>query len=212
MICVSIGKSNLNDLIKIIQNNDLVEIRLDLLKPDFEEFERILEYREKLIITYRLNGNDEAIACKYIENSILKGVKYVDIDLLDSDKYLKELKLIGSSETELIMSFHEYDFTPENYYIDELLERMSSFNPSIYKLCFNACSVDDVIRTMMLYEKYPKNKLLAFNLGEIGRLSRLIAIKIGAPYMYASLDNIHKTENSQLTMRELESLLNIIGL
>ena len=89
---------------------------------------------------------------------------------------------------------------------------MSKFKPDIYKLCFKARTMNDIIRTMKLYQNYPQISMVAFNLGDLGTLSRVLALQIGAPFMYASRDSVSKTEDSQMSVFEINSILQLLKL
>jgi 3-dehydroquinate dehydratase I len=211
MICVSLGNLNSSEVNKAIVNFDFVEIRFDLLRTNDDEFSQYIQRSDKLIATGRVGINPNKEVIKYIEKSIESNVKYVDIDYKERGYYIRALKLLQSSTTKLILSYHNYEETPEIDELKTIISDMKLLNPDIIKICLKANEINDIIRTMFLYHIYPETSLVAFNLGIMGSLSRLLALKAGAPFMYAALDNDHRVEKSQLTYQELKSLMNIIN-
>lgn len=211
MICVSLGNLSASDVKKAIGNFNLLEIRFDLIDIVEADFLEFMKNADKLIATGRIGSKLDPNIVNYIEKSIDSGVKYVDIDYNERGYYPKALSLLKSSSTKLILSYHNYNETPDIEDINSMISEMQLLEPDIIKLCFKANEIDDIVRTMFLYIMHPEIDLVAFNLGKKGCLSRLLALKAGAPLMYAALDSEHKIEKSQLTYYELNSLLKIIN-
>ena len=63
---------------------------------------------------------------------------------------------------------------------------MSKFSSNI-KIVTNAKSTDDSTRVLELYSKTDKISLIAFAMGDHGRISRILSLYLGSPYTYVSL-------------------------
>lgn len=211
MICISVGNISFEKLIEIVSQFDLVELRLDLLKLTDDEYSELLKYSQKLIVTCRINNDNREYAQKSYEKAAAFGVRYIDIDLVEVNNFKSLIDNIENKNTGLIISHHDFDKTPDLKEIKNIVSKMEIMKPEIYKLCFKATGIDDIIRTLSVYGLYPKNQMVAFNLGSIGSLSRVLALKAGAPFMYAAYNENSKTEMSQLTYSQLHELLKVIG-
>lgn len=212
MICISLGSGNIQEIDVICRNHDLVELRLDLLNLELNYVDHLLNNHTNIIVTYRLNCNnyDLDYAITVYRKALLSNVSYIDIDLNDYTTIHIHLENeLAKSSTKLILSYHNHDYTPDSSNLNTIFYKMQSFNADISKLCFKANNISDVIRTMELYKNAKTNKLIAFNLGDIGSLSRILAIQKGAPFMYASTEN-NKTEPSQLSFDELSRIMELL--
>lgn len=210
MICISAGNIGFEKLIEVVSQYDLVELRLDLLKLTDDEYSELLKYPQKLIITCRIDNENRDYTVQSYEKAAESGVRFIDIDLGEVHNFKSLIDNIENKITGLIISHHDFDKTPDLNEINNIVSKMEIMKPDIYKLCFKATGIEDIIRTLSIYGLYPKNQMVAFNLGDIGTLSRILALKAGAPFMYAAYDEDSKTEMSQLTHNQLRELLKVI--
>ncbi|MBX3044347.1 MAG: type I 3-dehydroquinate dehydratase [Candidatus Kapabacteria bacterium] len=214
MICVSIGNIELDEFEKLVDNFDLIEIRLDLFNAEnLRLFEKYLLFAEKLIITARLNGKDNiehliSAMVKAVENR----VRYIDIDINEIGQFSEIIKITNKKYTNLILSYHDFDKTPNDEHIEDIISMMQAKSADIFKLCFKMNSTGDIIRTFRIYNNHKSKKIIAFNLGQDASLTRLLALQMGATFVYAALDENSKTENSQLIHTEMEELIRILNL
>jgi 3-dehydroquinate dehydratase-1 len=210
MLCVSVGNIDFKLLMQTIETYEIIEVRLDLLNLTNQQFTSILEFSDKLILTYRVKNHNIDDAYKLLENAISYGVAYIDIandDLLYYSEIIKDLR---ETNTKLIISHHDFIKTPGYSEILEIYQSIADMKPDIVKMCFKARESKDVVNTLRLYQLQDKLPLIAFNMGKIGTLSRVFAYKLGAPFMYTAINDESKTESSQLTYREFVELINLI--
>lgn len=210
MIGLSVSNIDFSTLIDILNNYELVELRLDLMNLRDDQFDKVLEYNDKIILCYK---NEDLYNLEkthtYLEKGLNKNVRYIDIDFNQIDFYYELARKIKKSNSQLILSYHNYLEMPSDSEIDILIKKMDYYEPNIYKLCFYANSNDDNIRCLNLYKKY-KN-LIAFNLGNLGNITRLLALKLGAKFMYSAYSENTKTEESQFTYNQLTNLLGFLN-
>lgn len=84
-----------------------------------------------------------------------------------------------------IISYHNLTETPSD--LDELYARMLKLDGDVYKLAVTAQSPTDVARVLRLQQAAPK-PTVAFCMGDIGQPSRFLALKYGAPWIYAAFN------------------------
>ena len=216
--CVSIAenssykiKQNLKDALK---KSDYVEIRFDFLKTDEipKTLESIKKDLKKIVCTLRPKseggkfegGEKERIA-------ILKLIAEYNPFLLDIEfntiKKNKELaKYLKSTKTKLLISWHDFKKTPKFSELKSMMSQMTEFSHNV-KIVTTAKSVDDSTRTLQLYSKNRKNNLIAFAMGDNGRISRILCLYLGSPYTYVSLGK--PVAPGQLSIDEVKKIISL---
>jgi 3-dehydroquinate dehydratase/shikimate dehydrogenase len=84
-----------------------------------------------------------------------------------------------------IISYHNLTETPEA--LDDIYAKMLSQDGDVYKLAVTAQTPQDVVRILKLQQAAPK-PTIAFCMGDIGQPSRFLALKYGAPWIYAAFN------------------------
>ncbi len=216
--CVSIAenssdkiKQNLKDALK---KSDYVEIRLDFLKTDEipKTLESIKKNLEKTVCTLRPKSEGGKFEGSEKERiAILKLIAEYNPFLLDVEfntiKKNKELeKYLKSSKTKLLISWHDFKKTPKFSELRSKMNQMSKFSHNV-KIVTTAKSVDDSTRILQLYRNNGKNKLIAFAMGDNGRISRILCLYLGSPYTYASLGK--PVAPGQISIDEIKKIINL---
>lgn len=196
--CVSIAEKSSNKIkqtLKVaLKKSDYVEIRFDFLKTDDipETLEMIKKDLKNTICTLRpkseggmFEGNEkERIA-------VLKLIAEYNPFLLDIEfntiKRNKELgRYLKSTKTKILISWHDFKKTPKFSELKNRMNQMSKFSDNL-KIVTTARTPDDSTTILQLYSKTGKNNLIAFAMGDDGRLSRILCLYLGSPYTYVSL-------------------------
>jgi 3-dehydroquinate dehydratase/shikimate dehydrogenase len=84
-----------------------------------------------------------------------------------------------------IVSYHNTAETPAN--LDDIYAQMLKQDADVYKVAVAAQSADDAARLVRLQRDAPK-PTVAFCLGDIGQPTRFLALKFGAPWIYAAFN------------------------
>ena len=196
--CVSIAensshkiKQNLKDALK---KSDYVEIRFDFLKT--YEIPKTLEIikkdLKKVVCTLRPKSEGGKFEGDEKERiAILKLIAAYDPFLLDIEfntiKKNKELvRYLKSTKTKLLVSWHDFKKTPKFSELKSMMNQMTKFSHNV-KIVTTAKSADDSTRVLQLYSKNEKNNLIAFAMGNSGKVSRILCLYLGSPYTYVSL-------------------------
>lgn len=216
--CVSIAenssdkiKQNLKDALK---KSDYVEIRFDFLKTD--EIPKTLEIikndLKRVVCTLRPKSEGGKFEGGEKERiSILKLIAEYNPFLLDVEfntiKENKELvKYLKSTKTKLLISWHDFKKTPKFSELKNMMSKMTKFSHNV-KIVTTAKSVDDSTRTLQLYSKNGKNNLIAFAMGDNGRVSRILCLYLGSPYTYVSLGK--PVAPGQLSIDEVKKIISL---
>jgi len=124
--------------------------------------------------------------------SILKLVAEYNPCLLDIEyntisKNKDLLQYLKRSKTDLLVSWHDFKKTPNTVSLKKMAGEMFKFSKNI-KIVTTARSIGDSAKVLSLYKNVPKNgNLVAFAMGDYGRMSRILCTQIGSPYTYVSL-------------------------
>ena len=196
--CVSIAenssskiKKNLKDALK---KSDYVEVRFDFLKSNEipKTLEIIKKDLKKIVCTLRPKiegGKFEGSEKERV--AILKLIAEYNPFLMDVEwntiKKNKDLeKYLKTTKTKLLISWHDFKKTPKFSELTNKMNQMAKFSDNV-KIVTTAKSKDDSTRVLRLYSKNPKTNLIAFAMGDNGRISRILCLYLGSPYTYVSL-------------------------
>ena len=132
---------------------------------------------------------------------------FIDLELSSPRRYLYNL-LEKKKKTQIILSFHEFRHTPSIIELKRTLDRMLQFEADILKIVTYARTIEDNLHTLLLilHGKQRRKRILAFCMGEKGKISRLISPLLGAPWTYASLTGHKKSASGQLTVKQMREV------
>ena len=199
MICTSIQNKELAEIQKLLEHLEMAEIRLDRCALEDADIDTLFSQSDvPLIATCRLE--EESQAPDILERAIRSGAKYVDLEMEAPAAVGRRIReACRSCGTVLIRSYHNFESTPPFEVLLSILERARSFGSEVVKIVTTARSPADNERVMRLYREAAPGTLVAFCMGEAGRPSRLEALKQGAPFTYACLNEQEATAPGQWT-------------
>ena len=181
-------------------------MRIDYIdRPDLGA---LLKERPKpIIVTNRATWcggkftGDETTRINLLKKAISMNADYIDI----------EHDAVGSIEdtadTKLIVSYHNFKETPSNIHeIHRDLTKASGAD--IVKLATFANDIADNFRIFDLLKKsdFPT---IAFCMGELGHISRILSPKFGGKVTFASLGEGKESAPGQLTIDEIKNLYRV---
>ena len=197
MICVSIQNKDYQEILDILETVEMAEIRLDRCALEEEEIERLFQDSDvPLIATCRLS--EESQAPQLLELAIRSGAKYADLEMEAPAAIGRRIReACREYGTVLIRSFHDFSGTPPLEVLQSLVERARSFGGEVVKIVTTAHSEADNATVQALYKDAAPGTLVAFCMEEAGRPSRLDALRYGAPFTYACLNEEDATAPGQ---------------
>ncbi len=196
--CISIAENSSNkiknNLKQALKKSNYAEVRFDFLKMEEipETLENIKNDLKKVVCTLRPKSEGGKFEGSEKERvAILKLIAEYNPFLLDVEfntiKKNKELaKYLKSTKTRLLISWHDFKKTPKFSELKNKMSQMSKFSNNV-KIVTTAKSAKDSTTTLQLYNQNKKNSLIAFAMGDNGRLSRILCLYLGSPYTYVSL-------------------------
>lgn len=219
-ICTSVGGPSLRELLTkaslaVSLGSDLVELRIDMLKAAAatQELEsEVSGLARRAIITVR-SGREggrfrgsEAERLELISRLASTRPAYLDIELATCKENAEWARSIPK-DVQKIVSWHDFDGTPR---VDMLRAVCDDGlrHGSLVKVITTAKSAEDNLATLTLCGERP-GKVVSFCMGELGTVSRVVSMRLGAPIVYASLPNeaVAPGQLSISTMRKLRGMV-----
>jgi len=223
-VCASVIGENVDAMAAgmaraVEQQADIIEIRLDGLRKN-SEWETLLETELPLILTNRagreggrFKGEDGA-RIKYLLEGINEGVACVDIELSTPHSILKKVvKTAKIHGTSLLLTHHDFKETPPIATLMNIAEKMAGAGCDIAKIVTFARIPKDALTVLNFLNQVPsyvKVPVVAFAMGEAGRISRIAAPIFGSPIVYAAAKET--TAPGQFDVETTRLLLHEFGL
>jgi len=216
--CVSIAEKSpkkLNAVLKkALKKSDYAELRLDFLKPSQvpSALELVKKNLNRCICTLRPTSEGGKFQGKETERiSILKLMSEYCPYLLDVEyntlrKNKTLLNYIKKSKTNILVSWHDFKKTPNSSLLNRMVKQMKKFSKNV-KIVTYATSSNDSSRVLSLYNKSDNSNLIAFAMGDYGRISRIICLYLGSPFTYVSLGK--PVAPGQFSVDEVKSIVDI---
>ena len=187
----------------------LVEIRFDLLKIDVEKINILAMQCRQWIATCRPESLTERERTVLLSAAIRCGATYVDIEYEADDAYRQPLvELARQYSCRVIISYHNFELTPDADELKRIIIRSKEMGADCVKIAVTANSPADCARIMSLYDSH--DNIVAFAMGEVGKITRVAAPLLGARFTFASVDEAHLTAPGQLTASQMETIYRMI--
>lgn len=207
MICVALAELSFAEIMTVLQYEEMAEIRIDLLDLSLDQIKQIFQSHPHLIATCRKAHYPDEERQRLLALAIQNGAAYIDIEN-DAPEELRHslMQLAREYNTRIIISYHNFDLTPslaELQLIQQDCEAQAADIVKIVTFCHNK---SDAERLLALYSISTK-PLIAFGMGDAGKNSRIAALRLGAPFIYAAVQTNKPTAPGQMTKTEILTLL-----
>jgi len=214
-ICLSVmvdGSENLDQLMGLLSQKkpDLVEFRLDNLS-NFAALEDIAHKKTFPAIAADKSNRDAATTRKRLMTAASSGFEFIDLDLV-SPHVRSDVRQVKSMGSGVIVSFHDFSKTPSRNELGEVLDSEIKAGSDVCKVVTTAlCPRDNLTILRFLEEESSKTRLVSFAMGHHGIASRILSPLFGAEFTFASLTEASKTADGQLTIDNLRSAWQLLG-
>lgn len=222
-VCVSVPPKTVDEAFDLIekaeaQHADLIEIRLDSLK----KHDRLADIprcsKTPLIATNKsmehhgkFSGSENERQ-KILMDAARNGFKYVDIEL-STPKLTDITSNLHEIGAKPVVSFHDFNETPSSSQLNKILKKEIASGADVCKIVTTAKLVEDNLTALDFVSKACKNaRIVCFAMSELGKPSRLLSPVFGAFFTIASLEKGRKTAQGQLTIQEMRSAYEALGL
>lgn len=230
-ICLPVVEKTTEDILKRIQSYeqytyDVIELRIDFYenihdeKQVFDLLKRIKEQINRpLLLTYRslreggqLQLEDHEYI-KLIETACQSHfVDMVDIELMSGHVLVCQLvEIAHQNDVKVIMSYHDFDQTPDDREMKKHLESMEILGADIGKIAVMPHRYKDVVRLLEVTMEMSQRlniPIVTMSMGEMGKISRISGELTGSAITFAS--GGHSSAPGQIPVEKMNMLLEAI--
>lgn len=192
---------------------DLFEVRIDLVGNGWESVVRHLG-KPWIACNRRADEGgkwigDEDGRIKELVRAVELGAGIVDIELQTEN--LNEIIKLVNKKAKCLVSFHDLQRTPSLKEMTEIVQKQLAAGADICKVITTAQSFDDNLTVLPLIKQFPKARVVAFAMGSLGLVSRVLCPLVGGDFTYASIEAGRESAPGQITARELRQLYEVMG-
>jgi 3-dehydroquinate dehydratase-1 len=206
MICVSLAEKDPDVCLEILEKVEMAEIRIDLAELSDEDIARIFAARKKLIATCRPGKYSQQESIQKLRLAIGSGATFVDIEYEANEDFRNELiDFAHLHQCDVIISYHNYEMTPELDELEKIMQTCFELGADLAKIATMIKVNRDNSKILSLY-KAP-GRLVAIGMGELGKISRIVAPFLGAEFTYASLTDDNATAPGQISYNRLNKYI-----
>ncbi len=210
MICVCIRETNLEDCFRALENESLAELRLDLMGLPPAQTRQLFSLPLKLIATCRPGPYSAGERMRLLKGAVEAGASYVDIEVEAVGDFKREIvDCCRERGCKIIVSYHNYKLTPPLSELRHIVNTCFDSGGHIAKIACTVKTGTECSRLLALYDD-PRD-LIALAMGEAGKISRIAAPLLGAPFTYAALSGGRQTADGQIDRDTLRRILTDIA-
>ncbi len=212
LICVPIIDGDPAALKKAGPLADLFEVRIDLIGKGWREVAALLK-KPWLACNRRAEeggkwrGKEEE-RIKELLGAIGLGAKIIDIELSTPGlaRAVKDIK----GRAECLISYHNNKETPREK-LHEITRQQLAAGADICKVVTTARTFADNVAVLQLIREFPGVKVVAFAMGEIGQVSRVLCPLVGGYFTYASIEEGKESASGQAAAEDLRKIYKMVG-
>src|SRR5213082_1812788 len=221
-VCVPVTGSDATDLVDkaeaLVRDNTFLEFRLDHLSHPAQalpKIKRFTEYHPQVVViaTCRRQASGGkfrgslASQLEVLSKAASAGCQLLDLELQSASKCKPEQLQRLRSKAALIISFHDFRATKN---LEKTLHKMAAYPADFYKIVGTATTLYDNVTMMKFLEKQSdRHSLVGLCMGEQGIISRVLGVRAGSAFTFASVSEEERTAPGQVTAQDLRSVYRI---
>jgi len=212
-ICTVIVNNNLTTVREAEAFADLFEVRIDLIGDDWPEVAAQLKKPWLACNRSTAEGgkgadDNETERIDQLLQAIELGAGMADIEL--STDNLPEIVPLIKQRAKCIVSFHDFQNTPSLEKLKAIVQRQIDAGADICKIVTTAQTFEDNTNMLQLITEFPRTKIVAFAMGQVGSASRILCPLVGGEFTYASIEKGKESAPGQITARELRYIYDMM--
>jgi len=221
-VCVAVIGSDPNEMAEkaeaLARDNSFLEFRLDYLSKPGLAIQRVKRFIEShhgttvIATCRRVAGGGKfrgsiASQLDILNKAAGAGCQLVDVELQTASKSKPEQLHKLRSRAGLILSYHDFRATKK---LDETLEKMLAYPADFYKVVSTATTLaDNVAMIKFLTREGDRHSLVSMCMGEQGIISRVLGVRAGSMFTFASASAGEATAPGQIAAQELRHVYRI---
>jgi 3-dehydroquinate dehydratase / shikimate dehydrogenase len=221
-VCVAVTGSDPADMVEkaefLVRDNSFIEFRLDYLANPALALPKIKHFLEThpgtvVIATCRRTASGGKFRGSIVSQlnllakAVAAGCQLVDVELQTAAKCKREQLQKLRTRAGLILSFHDFRATKN---LDQTLEKMRTYPADFYKIVSTATTLsDNVTMIKFLAKQGDRDSLIGMSMGEQGIISRVLGVRAGSIFTFASATSGEETAPGQVTAQDLRNVYRI---
>jgi 3-dehydroquinate dehydratase/shikimate dehydrogenase len=202
----------------LVRDNPFLEFRLDYLSNPALALPRIKRFLEShpgtvAIATCRRTASGGKFKGSIVSQlgllakAAASGCQLIDVELQTATKCKPDQLQKLRTRAGLILSFHDFRATKN---LDDTLEKMRAYPADFYKVVGTATTLsDNVSMIKFLAKQGDRNSLVGMSMGEQGIISRVLGVRAGSVFTFASATVGEETAPGQVTAQDLRNVYRI---
>ncbi len=212
-ICAAIVTDDLPVIRKVEPLVDLFEVRIDLIG---REWRKVAGRLKKPWIACNRRAEEggkwkgsEPARIKELLSAIDLGANIVDVELGTPrvEKVVAKIK----GQAECLLSYHDITGTPDFEKMKEIIMRQINTGADICKVVTTARSFKDNLSVLRLIKEFPREKVVAFAMGEAGQISRVLCPLAGGYFTYGSIEEGRESAEGQIAVSKLRRIYEMLS-
>jgi len=216
-VCVAIIGTTISDMIErasaAIKETNFIEFRLDYLDKPALALPKLKQFLSEntattAIATCRRSANggkfDGTVSAEIevLGKAAASGFQLIDLELESASELKKpDLQKLREAGAALIISFHDFKQTPD---LDAVFERIRAFEPEFVKIVPTAKTLSDNVTMMRFLERVSDHSnIIGICMGDAGIISRVLGVRAGSAFTFASATPGEETAPGQIAARTL---------
>jgi 3-dehydroquinate dehydratase/shikimate dehydrogenase len=202
----------------LVRDNPFLEFRLDYLTrpglalPKIKRFFELNPHAVVIATCRRANSGGKfrgsiASQLDVLGKAAGAGCQLLDVELQTATKCKPEQLQKLRSRAAVILSFHDFHATKK---LEVTLEKMRSLPADFFKVVSTATTLyDNVVMMRLLEKESDRHSLIGLCMGEQGIISRVLGVRAGSAFTFASVSPGEQTAPGQVTAQDLRNVYRI---
>ena len=224
-VCVAITGADADEMLgkaeAAVRDNTFLEFRLDYLSrpalalPKIKKFTDLHPHVSLIATCRRTNGGGKfrgsvAAQLQILTKAADSGCQVVDLELESAERIKPAVLEKLRTRAALMLSYHDFRATRK---LDAVLENMAAYSADFYKVVSTATNLSDNVIMMKFLEKHSdRHSMVGLCMGEQGIVSRVLGLRAGSMFTFASACPGEETGPGQVTGQELRNIYRIENL
>ncbi len=206
MLCIAIADKNIETIKAQLKEAEMAEIRIESCRLNKETTAEVFKLHKNLIATCRPEGVTDAQRMELLKVAIDNGAAWVDIEIESDRAFTNELAAYAKAKgCKVIISYHDYNKTPSVIELNKIVDNSIEMGAELVKMATMVITEKDNAALISMYNH--NVPMLALGMGQLGTITRIGALKFGAPFTFVSGDNIEQTAPGQLKISVVKNIL-----
>lgn len=207
MLCRSVAQSGFDNIKKAIAGAQMAEIRIEKSGLSVDEVKTLFALQANLVATCRPVGITKQQRKELLMAAIEGGAQWIDLEIESDFDYCSSLLAFAREKgCKVIISYHNYDYTPDSFLLCKVVNEARKKQADLVKIATQVNTRADNARLFCLYNQ--GIPVLAIGMGPLGKITRIAALELGAPFTFVSMDAQNETAPGQLHEEQMRLILN----